>query len=327
MATDDVKSALWSLKAFKALGPDGLHAGFFQKFWLIVSKSVTEEVKKVFIERRVPEYLNNTYIALIPKIQGLKTLGNYRPISLCNTGYKIVTKIIVARLRSYLDKPISPLQAPFVSSRKGVDNAIITQEVIHTLSKKRGRVGYMALKIDLEKAYDKLEWSFIRETLIRVNISSDLIDIIMSCVSTVSMLMLFNGEALDLIYPSRGIRQGDPLSPYLFILCMDFLGQLIEEKCSQNLWQPVKDSRNGPTFSHLLFADDLIFFAKADYINCSAIRDVLDDFCNLLGQTILENRFVIFLDLPPPQSLASTLDFLSSSLERLLKTTISSWIG
>ena len=124
---DEVKSALWSLKAFKALGLDGLHAGFFQRFWLIVGKSVIEEVQKIFIESRVPEYLNNTHIALIPKIQGLETLGNYRPISLYNTRYKIVTKIIVVRLRPYLDKLISPLQAVFVPGRKGVDNAIIAQ--------------------------------------------------------------------------------------------------------------------------------------------------------------------------------------------------------
>ena len=69
----------------------------------------------------------------------------------------------------------------------------------------------------------------------------DIIDVIMSCVSTVSSSILFNGEALDPIFPSRGIRQGDPISPYLFILCMDFLGQLIEEKCSEKLWQPVKE--------------------------------------------------------------------------------------
>ena len=94
----------------------------------------------------------------------------------------------------------------------------------------------MALKIDLEKAYDKLEWSFIRDMLIRVNLPMDIIDLIMSCVSTVFMSILFNEEALDPIFPSRGIRQGDPISPYLFILCMDYLGQLIEEKCSENLW-------------------------------------------------------------------------------------------
>ena len=94
----------------------------------------------------------------------------------------------------------------------------------------------MALKIDLEKAYDKLEWSFIRDMLIRVNLPMDIIDLIMSCVSTVSKSILFNGEALDPIFPSRGIRQGDLISPYLFILCMEYLGQLIEEKCSENLW-------------------------------------------------------------------------------------------
>ena len=207
----------------------------FQRFWLIVGRSVIEEVKRVFADRRVLSYLNNTHIALIPKIQGPKTLGNYRPISLCNNVCKIVTKIIVARLSPYLDKLISPVQASFVSSRKGIDNAIIVQEVIHSIAKKRGKVGYMALKIDLEKAYDKLERSFIKETLIRVNMPIDLIDVIMSCVSTISTSILVNGEALDLIYPSRGIRQRDLLSPYLFILCMDYLGQFIEKKCNEGI--------------------------------------------------------------------------------------------
>ena len=265
---EEIKSALWSLKAFKAPGPDGLHAGFFHRFWLIVSKSIVDVVKKVFEEKAVPEYLNRTLIALIPKIQSLETLNNYRPISLCNTMYKIITKIIVARLRSFLDKIISPLQMPFVPGRKGIDNVIIVQEIIHTLSRKKGRVGYMAIKIDLEKAYDKLEWSFIRDMLIRANLPVDLIDIIMSCISTVSTSILFNGEALDPIYPSRGIRQGDPLSPYLFIICMEFLGQLIEEKCNAKLWLPVKASCGGPAFSHLFFADDLVLFAKADHTNC-----------------------------------------------------------
>lgn len=138
-----------------------------------------------------------------------------------------MTKTIVARLQPHLDKLISPLQIAFVPGRKGIDNAIIVQEIIHTLSKKRGKVGYMALKIDLEKAYDNLEWSFIRDMLIRFNFPLDIIDIIMSCISTVSTSILFNGEALDPIYPSRGIRQGDLLSSYLFILCMELLGQLI----------------------------------------------------------------------------------------------------
>ena len=94
----------------------------------------------------------------------------------------------------------------------------------------------------MEKAYDKLEWSFIRDMMIRANFPEDLVELIMSCVSTVSTKIMVNGEALEPIYPSREIRQGDPLSPYLFILCMEFLGHLIQEKCHTKLWQPVKVS-------------------------------------------------------------------------------------
>ena len=93
----------------------------------------------------------------------------------------------------------------------------------------------------------------------------------MSCVSIVSMEIMFNGEALEPIYLLRGIRQGGPLSPYLFILYMEFLGQLIQEKCHANLWQPVKVSQSGLAFSHMFFADDLVLFARANAINCSTI--------------------------------------------------------
>ena len=151
-------------------------------------------------------------------------MGNYKPISLCNIVYKIVTKVIVARLRPYLDKLISPLQVAFVPGRKGIDNAIIAQEVIHSINKKKGKVRYMALKIDLEKVYDKLEWSFIKDMLVKINLLVDLVDIIMSCVLTVFTFIMVNEDSLESIYSSRGIRQGDPLSLYLFILCMDYLG-------------------------------------------------------------------------------------------------------
>ena len=119
--------------------------------------NVINEVQEIFATSITPGYLNETLISLIPKRPEADCLAAFRPISLCNTVYKIVTKIIVNRVRNLLPNLISPLQMAFVLSRLGLDNMIIAQEIIHTISGKRGQVGYMAIKIDLEKAYDRLE--------------------------------------------------------------------------------------------------------------------------------------------------------------------------
>ena len=97
----EVKDGLWSLKPFKVLGPDGLHIGFFQTYWNIVGSSVFEEVKEIFRSGTMPNHLNETLITLIPKFPGVDNLGSFRPISSCNTIYKVVTKMIVKRLRPY----------------------------------------------------------------------------------------------------------------------------------------------------------------------------------------------------------------------------------
>ena len=160
-----------------------------------------------------------------------------------------------------------------------MENAIIVQELIHTMSKKKGKGGVIAIKLDLEKAYDCLEWSFIRDTMNHYKFLSHLVFLIMSCVSTSSVSILVNEGALEPFYPSKGIRQGDPLSPYLFFLYMEVLRALIVDKCQAKLWNPVKASQNGLVFSFLFFfADDLMLFAKVDRKNYIAIRDVLDSF-------------------------------------------------
>ena len=282
----------------------------------MVGDSITEEVKKVFNERKVLEYLNRTLIVLIPKIQGPETIGNYRPISLCNTTYKIISKVIVARLRPHLEHLVSPYQTAFVPGRRGIDNVIIVQELIHIIGRANGRKGFMAIKIDLEKAYHRIKWSFIREMLIYFNFPASLIEIIMSCVSSVSTSFLFNGGCLNSFCPSRGIRQGDPLSPYIFILCMEFLGHLIEEKCEAKLWAPVKASRSGPSFSHLFFADDLVLFANADQDNCNTIKVVLNEFCLRSEQRVSEAKSRAFFspNVGPDQRehLSSILGFNST---------------
>jgi hypothetical protein len=121
-----------------------------------------------------------------------------------------------------------------------------------------------------------------------------LVELIMSCITSTSVSVLFNGGKLEPFQPTRGIRQGDPLSPYIFIMCMEFLGFLINGKCEEHLWDPVKAARNGPRFSHSVFADDLVLFAKVDAKNCSNVKEVLETFCDLSSQKVNQAKSKVY---------------------------------
>ena len=171
-----------------------------------VKNSVYTEIKGIFAKGFVPSYLNETLISLIPKCQNLETLSNYRPISLCNSVYKIVSKILVTCIRPLLGSLISPVQTAFVPGRRGTDNVLIAQELFHALDKKKGKIGFMVVKLDLEKEYDKLEWSFIHRVLQAFHFPPKITRIIMSCVTSSSTSILVNGGALESFKPTRGIR-------------------------------------------------------------------------------------------------------------------------
>ena len=174
----------------------------------------------------------------------------------------MVTKIIVGCLRPLLDKLVFSNQTAFVLGRKGLDNVVVAQELIHSLDKLKGKVGFMAIKVDLVKAYDRLEWSFIRNVLKAFRFPDELIKLIMSCVTFTTISILLNGVKLSSFQPTRGIRQGNPLSPYLFILCMEYLRFLINESCRKREWIPLKASNQKLGISHLFFADDLMLLPK-----------------------------------------------------------------
>ena len=208
---EDVRNGSWALKPFKALGLDGLHAGFYQHFWHEMGNSICKEVKTIFKDGLVPDYLNDTLVTLIPKCKSPESLNNYRPIGLCNSVYKILSKILVERIRPHLSKLVSPVQSAFVPGRKGIDNVLIAQELFYALDGKKGKEGYMAIKIYLEKAYDRLEWCFIHKVLQAYHFPQNIVKVIMGCVSSTKISIMFNGGALESFNPSRGIRQGDPL--------------------------------------------------------------------------------------------------------------------
>lgn len=152
----------------------------------------------------------------------------------------------------------------------------------------------MAIKINLEKAYDRLIWEFVRDTLHDIGFPDGFVNLIWECISSPKMRVLWNGEALEEFSPSRGIRQGDPLSPYLFVLCIVRLFHLINVAIEQDLWAPIRLSRGGPKLSHLAFADDLLLFAEASLDQVEIVKTVLNLFCESSGQKVSVEKTRVF---------------------------------
>lgn len=123
------------------------------------------------------------------------------------------------------------------------------------LMKKKGKIGAMIIKLDLEKAYDHLEWSFIRKALLFFEFPKCFINLVLRCISSSRINILFNGERLETFSPSRGIRQGDPISPYIFILCMEYLSTLIENEVDQRNLRGIRLTRGSLQLSYLFFAE------------------------------------------------------------------------
>ena len=151
-------------------------------------------------------------------------MTEFRHISLCNVSYKIISKLLCKRLKRVIPRLISEIQSAFVAKRLITDNILISQENFHALrTNHRCREDFMAIKTDMSKAYDIMEWSFIAALMLKMGFDERLVDLIMCCVTSVTYQVLVNGQLRGRILPRRGLRQEDPLSPFLFIMCTEVL--------------------------------------------------------------------------------------------------------
>jgi hypothetical protein len=172
--------------------------------------------------------INATVIALVPKTKNSISVNDFRPISLCNVTYKILSKILAKRLKRILPCIISGSQSAFISGRLISDNIIAAYEILHTMQTRLwGRSGYMGVKLDMSKAYDRVEWSFLEAVMFKLGFAPVWVRMIMACVTTVNYSVVVNGNVVGKIFPSRGLRQGDPISPYLFIICAEVFSALL----------------------------------------------------------------------------------------------------
>ncbi|XP_026445199.1 uncharacterized protein LOC113345732 [Papaver somniferum] len=269
---EEIFQTVKSMSSWSSPGPDGFQAGFYQSNWNIVGYMPTE--------------FNKTYLSLIPKTDTSKYVVDFRPIGLCNTVYKLISKILSNRIKPHLKHIISPCQDAFVPGRIIHDNIIIFHEMIHTMKHKEGSSGTMDLKLDLSKAFDRLEWPFLFGMLRKIGFHVKFCKLVEQCISTSKISILLNGSPTEEFYHTRGIRQGDSLSPYMFIIAMEFLSRLLTNAANNHVISGFKDARNAPGITHLLFADDILIFAKADMHNIAGILDVLEKFGMYSGQML-----------------------------------------
>ncbi|GJR54457.1 hypothetical protein Tco_1404978 [Tanacetum coccineum] len=268
---------------------DGVSAAFVSHYeaFLDMIKNVTaKEVKDaIFLmgNDKSPE-LNHTIIALIPKVVSPSQINDYRPISCCNVLFKCISKIFSNRIKGSLKMLISPNQSAFVSGRRISDNILFTQELMHNYHLDLGTPRY-AFKVDIQKAYDTVDWCFLKEVLLAFGFHVRMGDWIMECVTTTSYSLCINDVLHGYFKGKRGLRQGNPLSPYLFTVIMEVLTLMLRRK--------VRDSESFTYHRHcsklelvnLCFVDDLFLFTHRDQNSTRVIMEALDEFRNASGLT------------------------------------------
>ncbi|CAM8945360.1 unnamed protein product [Rhodiola kirilowii] len=291
----EVKRALFQMHPTKAPGLDGFSAAFFQNNWQIVGRDVTREALGFLNHGRLDTRLNETVIALIPKVKVAERVEDLRPISLCNVIMKIITKALANRLKEVLPNIISQNQSAFIGGRLITDNILVAHEVSHFIQGiHKQKFGYISMKLDMSKAYDRVEWHFLRKMMAAMGFAQDWIRKIMGCVETVSYKVRINGNITEEIRPSRGLRQGDPISPYLFLICADWLTHTMGRYQEEGLIKGIRVCRGAPTITHLMFADDCLIFLKARKESLDQVMHILQKYEAVAGQKVnLEKSEVV----------------------------------
>ncbi|KAI5351664.1 hypothetical protein L3X38_004555 [Prunus dulcis] len=283
----EIKDAVFQMQPSKAPGPDGLPPLFYQKYWRIVGDDVVAAIRAFLQSNDMLRQLNHTFVTLIPKVKEPRTMAQLHPISLCNVLYRIGAKTLANRMKFVMQSVISESQSAFVPGRLITDNSIVAFEIAHFLKqRRRGRKGSLALKLDMSKAYDRVEWEFLEKMMLAMGFPIPWVRMVMDCVTTVSYSFLVNGEPTRILYPTRGLRQGDPLSPYLFLLCAEGFTTLLSKAERQGQLQGIVICRGAPTVSHLFFADDSFVFAKATDNNCGVLKHIFEVYERASGQQI-----------------------------------------
>eukprot|EP01018_Ginkgo_biloba_P033237 Gb_27956 [translate_table: standard] len=259
--------------------------------------------------------MNSTFLALIAKVVGALDFTQYCPISLCNSLLKILTKTLANRLKLILPSIIAFNQGGFVKGRLIFDGIISIHEVIHSMDK--SNEAGMILKLDMNKAYNRVSWVFLEKNLVKFGFNREWVDLVMKCASSTWFSILLNGAATSFLKSNRGLRQGDPLSQYLFIILAKALGRNLTKAVEDGKVEGFKPTSSIEPLSHLQFANDTLIVTKASLPKENFLEGILLTYEEEAGQKInIAKSKVFFLNTPELRSrcIARALGYSIGSL-------------
>ncbi|XP_055962303.1 uncharacterized protein LOC130015686 [Mercurialis annua] len=288
VSDDEVRRAMFSIDMDKAPGPDGFGSAFFRKSWNIVGGDIIKAVKDFFTTGKMLRQANATIVSLIPKVDNPEIISEFRPIACCNTMYKVISKILAKRMSSILSRIVSSSQSAFVPGRSIADNILLAHELVRNYHRQNGRS--CAMKVDLQKAYDTVEWDFIEEVLLGLRFERRFIKLIMECIKSAKFSILVNGESCGYFQSARGLRQGDPISPLIFILCMEYLSRSLALNIMEGTGFKFHKSCNKIRLCHLAFADDLFLFSNGDMSSIAILKNTMMDFSLSSGLPLMSSK-------------------------------------
>ncbi|CAN1141001.1 LINE-1 retrotransposable element ORF2 protein [Linum perenne] len=254
---------------------------FFKNSWEVVKVDLILAVRRFFEKCSQPKYVNSILLALIPKKFNAADMKDYRPISCCNVIYKVISKVLASRLSKVLPSIISPAQNAFIKGRYIGDGILLAHELLKGYNHS-GISPRCAMKIDLMKAFDSVEWLFVFETLKAMNFPLQYVDWIKECFQASMLSVNINGTSMGYFPAKRGLRQGDPISPYLFVISMEVLNCLFERSVESKRYH-LHPQCKGVSLTHLSFADDFLVFSKANREVIEEVNAVLNRFHQLSG--------------------------------------------
>jgi len=221
----EIKRVVLESDGSKSPGPDGFNFSFYKKFWDLLKGEVGIMFNQFFHSSSLPSCFSSYFIALIPKVSSPIRLGDFRPISLLGSLYKLVAKVLAGRLAPIMDKLISPNQSAFIKGCQLVDGVVAVNEIIDVARKKNKEC--LIFKVDFEKAYDFVSWSFLDYMMQRLGFTDRWRSWIRACVFCGRLSVLVNGCPTEEVNIHSGQKQGDPLAPLLFLLVVEGLSGLV----------------------------------------------------------------------------------------------------